>query len=127
MLGDHRKNTEAANAKGDEFYFDDAKVKYVRVTFTKNSAGNASGGHIVEIEGYALSKEAKAKLQQWKGVASGLDGSFASIDRRYRRSDFPAIEKTNKHFATAWRGERVNSQILLWAGDNVEQVRIERG
>lgn len=122
-LVDQQKNTEVATAMGESFFFADTKVKFVRVTFTKNSAGNSSGGHIVEIEGYALPAAVMAKEKQWQNVTAGLHGSFGSIDKRYSRGDVPDVGSVKEWSAVAWRGERTHAQILLWAGSDLEQVR----
>ncbi|MCE5215989.1 discoidin domain-containing protein, partial [bacterium] len=54
VLADRRDNMTPATAAGETFVFPTATASQVRVTFTRNSASNAAGGHIVEIEGYEL-------------------------------------------------------------------------
>jgi hypothetical protein len=114
LLADHAANSIADSAEGDSFTFPAKTVRYVRTTFTDNSRGKASGGHIVEIEGYAALPQA------------GLKGMIGSTDVRYPRSATPDAKDAPKAInLTAWRGERVNAQLVLWADSTVEQVRIE--
>jgi hypothetical protein len=65
-------------------------------------------------------------LADWSSVSEGLNVSFASIDHRYAKSSVPdvALEQQN---LTAWRGERVYAQMLLWSSSNVEELQIEVG
>lgn len=114
MLADHTANSIADSAEGDSFSFPARTVRYVRTTFVDNSRGKQSGGHIVEIEGYAAAPQA------------GLKGMVGSTDVRYPRSTIPdAKDAPASVKLTAWRGERANAQLVLWADATVEQVRIE--
>ena len=130
-LVDHRKNTTPATDLGETFTFPPARVRQVRVTFTHNSASNQAGGHIVEIEGYRVNEqqaaEFAARLEPWKKVAPGLHAAFASVDERYARDAAPAGDEKAEWSATAWRGERVHTQALLWTADGARQVRLSAG
>ena len=68
MLSDQTKSTQKSTPKGVTLTFKPAKVKYVRITFTNNSAGKNKGGHIVEIEGY-----------KWHALQGGLSGQDALL------------------------------------------------
>jgi hypothetical protein len=60
----------------------------------------------------------------WQAQRPGLHVSFASTDKSWFRREVPDIKPELLRFEeTAWKGERVNSMILLWATDTVEQVR----
>lgn len=114
ILGDHSANSIAATAEGDLFRFEPREVRYVRSTFLKNSTGNNKGGHIVEIEGYA------------EAPSAGLTGGVGSIDRRYPPSGSCELAPTEVGVKlSAWRGERVNAQVLVTASSVQENLRLE--
>jgi len=60
----------------------------------------------------------------WQAQKPGLHVSFASTDKAWFRREVPNINPELLRFEeTAWKGERVNSMILLWTTDTIEQVR----
>lgn len=60
----------------------------------------------------------------WNTQEKGLHVSFASTDELYFRTEVPELEKQTLSFeGTAWKGERMNIQVLVWSPDTVEQVR----
>ncbi|MCE5240278.1 DUF4091 domain-containing protein [bacterium] len=135
VLGDKRANTTPQTEAGETFLFPTLKVKYVRTTFTSNSVGNVTGGHIVEIEGYRLTAEQTAaytaREQPWANWPAGLVGYVGSVDSRYAR-DLPmqdeersaiAREHSRAWSAVAWRGERVHGQVVLSSRTGARQVR----
>jgi hypothetical protein len=62
----------------------------------------------------------------WQSQPSGLQVSFASINKLYFRTEVPALEKTTDVWEkTGWRGERINAQVLVWSSDTVRQVRFK--
>lgn len=50
----------------------------------------------------------------WSKLPSPTSLSWASTDVRYPKLSIPAVEKTSRHRAKAWKGERVNAQAVLW-------------
>jgi len=129
VLGDRRENTTPQSESGETVSFPTTKLKFVRTTFTKNSAGNSTGGHIVEIEGYCLdarTAEAFAAYEKAWGGASGLRGAFGSLDERYARDEPPTLPATagSAWSGAAWRGERVQAQLVLWTAAGARQVRV---
>ncbi|HET6722776.1 MAG TPA: glycoside hydrolase domain-containing protein, partial [Chitinophagaceae bacterium] len=60
----------------------------------------------------------------WGQQAPGLNVSFASTDASYFRTEVPAITKTQKWEAQGWKGERLNTMILVWSADTISQVRV---
>ena len=68
--------------------------------------------------------DTEAARLAWNKVATGLQGSWGSIDERYSRRDVPNLaNKTTKWAGTAWRGERVAAQLVLWTAGGADQVR----
>ena len=53
-----------------------------------------------------------------------LHVSFASTDEAYFRTEAPGITETKTWTATGWKGERLNTMILIWSADTVNQVRV---
>jgi hypothetical protein len=64
-------------------------------------------------------------LADWPAVGPGLHASVGSIDQRYSRSSVPEVEQTNEWRGSAWRGEKVSAQLVLWSSDPVQQMRLE--
>src|SRR3569623_99698 len=62
----------------------------------------------------------------WK-TQNGLHASFGSEDALYFRTEVPAVQSDLPWSATGWRGERLNTQILVWSSDTIEQVRFKLG
>src|SRR4051812_49050840 len=68
--------------------------------------------------------DAPVDAAAWNGQPSGMQVSFASTDKRFFRTEVPTLEKTSNIFEkTAWRGERINEQVLVWSADTIQQVR----
>lgn len=65
-------------------------------------------------------------LADWSGVAPGLHAAWGSTDARYPRSKTPA-EVLPECRLTAWRGERVSAQLVLWSADSVGGVECRIG
>src|SRR6186713_399337 len=53
-----------------------------------------------------------------------LHVSFASTDEAYFRTEVPGIKETKSWTATGWKGERLNTTILIWSTDTISQVRV---
>ncbi|MFL5738639.1 MAG: glycoside hydrolase domain-containing protein [Flavisolibacter sp.] len=62
--------------------------------------------------------------EAWNKLTPGLHASFATTDQSYFRSEVPSELETNSWEGSAWKGERVNMEILLWSVDSVQQVRL---
>ncbi|MFH2002141.1 MAG: glycoside hydrolase domain-containing protein [Planctomycetota bacterium] len=64
----------------------------------------------------------------WQQSKAGLQGAMASVDIRYRRNEPPLLERGdssgNRSWSgTAWRGERVHAQLVLWSKEPLQQLR----
>jgi hypothetical protein len=64
-------------------------------------------------------------LVMWDEITSGLHSSFGSIDKRYSRNIPPNIDLLNVWAGTAWRGERLNAQMILWAAEDIKKIKID--
>lgn len=141
VLGDRRENTTPQTEAGETFIFPTTKLKYVRTTFTKNSVGNGTGGHLVELEGYCLEPKQVAAFaayeQAWSDAAAATNGGeqmkrtlagvFGSVDERYAREEPPQLppDAGNVWSTVAWRGDRVQAQLVLWTAAGARQVRVQ--
>lgn len=58
----------------------------------------------------------------WEAVESGLHAAVGSIDVRYMKSSIPGLQPTIEWQGTAWLGEKVSAQLVLWSKDPVADV-----
>lgn len=61
----------------------------------------------------------------WLSQKRGLNVSFGSTDKLYFRTEVPKLEPNNIWSAKAWKGERLNAQLILWSPDTINQVRLK--
>jgi len=64
-------------------------------------------------------------MEAWKGVESGLNAAFGSIDERYDYHIPPQPDSVEIWEGIAWRGERINIQLLLWSSNPLINIRLE--
>ena len=124
MLADERKNTLPSSDLGRTFYFPTRPLRYIRTTFTGPQESDEILGRIVEIAGYRLKEPMIQKLLAWTDTPVGLLGAIGSIDRRYNRDFVPAVNFDAKFKRTAWRGERISAQLVLYTATGARQVRL---
>lgn len=112
IVADQRANSINAGAEGFRFNFEPVSCKYVRTTFTRNTANAA--GHLVEIEGYAAAQSTEARLIP------------VSPRVRYARDVRPEIADAATAVKLAgWRGERLTTQILVESPAGFGELTIE--
>ena len=59
----------------------------------------------------------------WDNEKAGLHAAFGSEDELYFRTEVPEIkDETATWKAVGWRGERLNTQIIVWSPDTLDQV-----
>ncbi len=63
-------------------------------------------------------------MDRWSYIPTGLLGSVGSIDKRYERDVVPMFSSETSWNGTAWRGEKINIQLVLWSNTAVPQVRV---
>ena len=111
MLADQSSNSIAATPEGVPFKFNPQTVRYVKITFLGNSAGNEKGGHLVEIKGYgpdaALSLQAAAVKDYDRIPYNGAPGQ-------------EMLQDAVRLFG--WRGERAGGQIAVWSSQAQPQL-----
>ncbi|MCF7567885.1 DUF4091 domain-containing protein [Sabulilitoribacter arenilitoris] len=63
--------------------------------------------------------------ENWQAVPSGLQASVASTDIRFVKSVIPKIKIKNSWSGTAWKNERISTQLVLWSNDSINEVEVE--
>src|SRR5256886_9132517 len=68
--------------------------------------------------------DAPGDPQRWSAQPKGLNVSFASTDPSYFRSEVPDLPQPSEVWkATGWKGERLNTELVVWSPDTVSQIR----
>lgn len=60
--------------------------------------------------------------ENWSAVSRGLHASVVSTDIRFVRSEVPKVVQQNTWSGTAWKGERISLQLVLWSTDSITKV-----
>jgi hypothetical protein len=63
-------------------------------------------------------------VDRWFYIPDGLQASFGSINQRYERDSVPMFGKQTVWSGTAWRGEKINLQLVLWSNRGAMQVQV---
>jgi hypothetical protein len=65
------------------------------------------------------------KPESWNSEA-GMHVGFGTTDQLYFRAEVPILKKDSKEWkGVAWKGERLNAQIVVWSSDTLQQVRFK--
>ncbi|MEO5648660.1 MAG: glycoside hydrolase domain-containing protein, partial [Ginsengibacter sp.] len=64
------------------------------------------------------------ELAQWNSMKNNVQVSFANSNTRYARDIFPAINQQNNFTLTAWKGEKIHTQIIVWGKMGIASVRV---
>src|SRR5437773_5805826 len=61
-------------------------------------------------------------IAAWKAQKKGLHVSFVSTDELYFRTEVPELNTEALSWSeTGWKGERLNTEILVWSPDTINQ------
>jgi len=63
-------------------------------------------------------------IDRWSYIPDGLHGSFGSIDIRYERDMVPMYHSKKTWNGAAWRGEKINLQMVLWSNTTVNHIQV---
>ena len=63
----------------------------------------------------------------WARMDAPVMLSWGTTDIRYKKADVPVVEKKSRLGLTAWRGERVYAQAVLWTNCGLDDVRVDVG
>jgi len=62
----------------------------------------------------------------WLKQKAGMHVSFATTNQLYFRREVPELKNENLLWEkTGWKGERLNTQVLIWSTDTLTQVRFK--
>ena len=73
-----------------------------------------------------LPNPAKTPVEEWSEVASDINVSFADNNVRYPKERVPSVA-SKEWMVKAWRGEKVHTQILVWARKNIAELSFLTG
>ncbi|MFT3674486.1 MAG: DUF6067 family protein [Chitinophagaceae bacterium] len=62
--------------------------------------------------------------QSWKTIPAGLHVSFASGSTRYAREVVPQINQLSRWTTTAWKREKIHTQLLIWGKEERKKIKI---
>lgn len=60
----------------------------------------------------------------WDNLKNPVHLSWGSTDVRYSKTNVPQIKESKTWNATAWKGERVNAQAVLWSAQPLANVSV---
>lgn len=60
----------------------------------------------------------------WEQLKAPVNLSWGSTDVRYSKTNVPNLKENRTFKATAWKGERVNAQAVLWSAQPLEKVSV---
>lgn len=60
----------------------------------------------------------------WDNLKNPVHLSWGSTDVRYSKTNAPQIKESKTWNATAWKGERVNAQAVLWSAQPLANVSV---
>src|SRR5690349_900805 len=83
----------------------------------------ATGPHHLPEYNFDVAVDAAA----WQSQPKGLNISFGSTEELYFRKEVPLKAAVEQNQFTAWKGERVNMQVLVWSADTLTQIRFNAG
>ena len=66
----------------------------------------------------------KTPVEEWAKVTNDIQVSFVSSNISYRKSQPPQITKTTTWQTKAWKGEKVNTQLLLWTKTDIAALSL---
>jgi len=62
--------------------------------------------------------------QSWKEIPAGIHISFASGSVRYAQDVVPQINQRSRWTISAWKGEKVHTQLLIWGKEKIKNLKI---
>jgi|WetSurMetagenome_2_1015567.scaffolds.fasta_scaffold42827_2 hypothetical protein len=90
--------------------------------FAQDLSFSKSGKNVYQ----ELTNPAKTSAEEWSKVTSDINVSFASDNIRYPKERVPSVSSEN-WIVTAWKGEKVHSQILVWTKKSILELSVKTG
>ena len=98
------------------------KIIGIFITFFMLSNANAQDVSLVLQKRPAFDTVAQAT--KWNSMKNKVGVSFGNSNTRYAQDIFPEIKQQNNLTLTAWKGEKLNAQLLVWAKTNVPSIKV---
>jgi hypothetical protein len=64
-------------------------------------------------------------VKEWAKLVKNVNVSFADDNVRYPKEVVPQLTIKKQWNATAWKGEKVHTQILVWTKKNIDNVSFQ--
>ncbi|MCC7524760.1 MAG: hypothetical protein IT250_08055, partial [Chitinophagaceae bacterium] len=65
--------------------------------------------------------------KEWKTLSQPVTVSFASSNSRYTKDKVPQVQILKNWNTSAWKGEKVHTQLLVWTNQRLPQVSFSLG
>lgn len=72
-----------------------------------------------------MNNPSRADLSEWAKLTRALSVSFASDNKRYAKEKVPLSSIAKNWNATAWKGERIHTQILVWTTKDIQSLHFQ--
>ena len=69
----------------------------------------------------------KPDPEEWAKISNEINISFASDNKRYAKEKVPMDLQGNTWEVTAWKGEKVHTQILVWTKKSIPELSFTTG
>ncbi len=73
-----------------------------------------------------LPNPANTPVEEWSKVTREINAGFASDNIRYPKERVPQVSSEDWNI-TAWKGEKVHTQILVWAKKEISELKMQTG
>lgn len=70
------------------------------------------------------SRDLSIPRQEWKTSDKKVHISFANSYERYAKEQVPLVQEQKEWSVSAWRGEKIHTQILIWADKDIEEIKV---
>ena len=101
-------------------------ILFSSAAFTQDNRGMFNPALLPASPGHYLAEftaDTPANKQAWLEQQKGLQVSFGSSGRSYFRTEVPVKTPQMIWEASGWKGEKLNTQLLVWSADSLQQVR----
>ncbi len=72
-----------------------------------------------------LANPVETDTKEWARITKAVNVSFASDNVRYPKEKVPQVTLRNLWEATAWKGERIHTQILVWTNQDIAELSFQ--
>jgi hypothetical protein len=72
-----------------------------------------------------MANPAATPMEEWAKIPKSVNAGFASDNVRYPKERVPFTAEQTKWNATAWRGEKIHTQILVWTKKDIGALRFQ--